>query len=375
MKTSSLYFGAGVAALVMAAACGANAQSWADSTSVSGRIYADVSDISSKLNGVESNSKGTSGIPATNGFGTDVKRFYVGIDHKFTDMFSVNVTTDFQTTGYTTNSGSTSNLDTVYIKKAYLAMNVSPAFNVTVGANDMPWIPYAEGVYGYRFVEKTVSDRLGYGTSSDWGVHAAGTFAQFFSYDVAAVNGNGYKDPSRAKSVNFEGRLSAKVDQWNFAIGGYTGKRAQDLPGVVTPHTASRFNAMAAYVGDRLRLGAEYFSTNDWATAAIVDSSAAHTAADKGFAMSYFGSYRLTPVYTVFAKVEDAKFNKKVNNATPIFPSKDNYYNLGIDYTAFKNVDFALVMKHDHLLQLNAAKTGRDSTVANEIGVYSQLRF
>ena len=375
MKTSSLYFGAGVAALVMAAACGANAQSWADSTSVSGRIYADVSDISSKLNGVESNSKGTSGIPATNGFGTDVKRFYVGIDHKFTDMFSVNVTTDFQTTGYTTNSGSTANLDTVYIKKAYLAMNVSPALNVTVGANDMPWIPYAEGIYGNRFVEKTLTDRLGYGTSSDWGVHAAGTFAKFFSYDVAAVNGNGYKDPSRAKSVNFEGRLSAKVDQWNFAIGGYTGKRAQDLPGVLTPHTASRFNALAAYVGDRLRLGAEYFNTNDWAAGAITDTTGAHTAADKAFGMSYFGAYRLTPVYTVFAKVEDAKFNKKPNTATPIYPSKDNYYNLGIDYTAFKNVDFALVVKHDRLLQLNSAKTGQDSTVANEIGLYSQLRF
>jgi len=365
MKKSSLVFGAGFAAMALAAAAGAHAQSWTDSTTVSGRIYADISDISSKVNGVEANSKGTSGIPAANGFGTDVKRFYVGIDHKFTDMFSVNVTTDFQTTS--TNSG---NLDTVFIKKAYLAINVSPALNVTVGANDMPWIPYAEGIYGYRFVEKTVTDRLGYGTSSDWGVHAAGKLNDIFSYDVAMVNGNGYKDLSRAKSPNFEGRLSAKVDQWNFAVGGYTGKRAQDVPGVVTAHTASRFNALAAYVGDRLRLGAEYFSTNDWVSAAITDTTAAHANADKAFGLSYFGSYRVDPQYTIFAKVENAKINKKENLTPPVFANKDSYYNFGIDYTAFKNVDFALLMKHDVL-----KRTPTDKTVANEIGVYSQLRF
>ena len=362
MKKSSLYFGAGVAALVMVAAAGANAQSWADSTTVSGRIYADVSDISSKVNGVESNTKATSGIPATNGFGTDVKRFYVGIDHKFTDMFAVNVTTDMSFNTATNNTE-------VFIKKAYLAINVAPELNVTVGANDMPWIPYAEGIYGYRFLEKTVSDRLGYGTSSDWGVHAAGKLNDIFSYDVAAVTGGGYNVSTRGKSVNFEGRLSAKVDQWNFAVGGYTGKRAQDVPGVTTSHTASRFNALAAYVGDRLRLGAEFFSTNDWVSAAITDTTAAHANADKAYGLSYFGAYRLDPQYTIFAKVENAKINKKENQPTT-FANKDNYYNLGVDYTAFKNVDFALVVKHDKLW-----RSPTDQTVANEIGVYSQLRF
>ncbi|MGZ3297983.1 MAG: porin [Asticcacaulis sp.] len=364
MKKSSLVLGAGFAALALAAAAGAHAQSWADSTTLSGRIYADMSDITSKVNGVESNTKGTSGIPATNGFGTDVKRFYVGVDHKFTDVFSVNVTTDFR-------FESATGISDVFIKKAYLAINLSPALNVTVGANDMPWVPYAEGIYGYRFLEKTVADRLGYATSSDWGLHAAGKLNDVFSYDVAAVNGGGYQNATaRSKSLNFEGRLSAKLDQWNFAVGGYTGKRTVDVPGVITPHTASRFNALAAFVGDRLRLGAEFFSTNDWVSAAISDTTTNHAAGDKAYGLSYFGSYRLDPQFTVFAKLEDAKINKKVNQTPPVFANKDNYYNLGIDYTAFKNVDFAFVVKHDVL-----KRTPTDKTEANEIGVYSQLRF
>src|SRR6185437_6809361 len=209
----------------VAAAIPAKTPSWTDNTSISGRIYADVTDITNKVDGVKSNASGTSAVPATNGLGTDVKRFYVGIDHKFNDTFAMNVTTDFQ---YSSTVGATE----VFLKKAYLQMNVSPALVVTAGANDMPWIPYAEDMYGYRFVEKTSIDRLGFGTSSDWGLHAAGKLGDIFSYNVAAVNGSGYKNPSRAKSVDYEGRLSAKIDQWNFAVGGYTGKLGQEQQGV-----------------------------------------------------------------------------------------------------------------------------------------------
>ena len=353
MKKSSLFFGAGVAALVMVAAAGANAQSWADSTSVSGRIYYDLSDISSKVNGVESNSNGTSGIPATNGFGSDVKRFYIGVDHKFNDTFAMNVTTDMS---YNSTVGNTE----VFIKKAYLSANFSPAFVVTAGSNDMPWIPYAEGIYGYRFAEKTITDRLGFGNSADWGVHAAGVFGTYFAYDVAAVNGGGYKNPTRSKTVDFEGRLSAKVDQWNFAVGGYTGKLGQEAPGVTTPQTASRFNALAAFVGDRTRLGVEYFSANDFSSSLVKSVTP-----DKADGYSFFGSYRIDPQWTVFARDDSAKLSKIITPA-----KKDDYYNFGVDYTAFKNVDFAFTLKHEALTNSATSKV-----VANEVGVFTQLRF
>ena len=102
---------------------------------------------------------------------TELKRFYIGVDHKFNDVFSANLTTDFR---YNTNG--TSNDVLVYVKKAYLQAKLIPAFTVRVGAADLPWVPFVEGVYGYRFVENTLIDRTKFGTSSDWGVHVLGAF-------------------------------------------------------------------------------------------------------------------------------------------------------------------------------------------------------
>jgi len=52
------------------------------------------------------------------GTGIDVKVFYVGVSHKFDDIWSVNVTTDFN---YVSNDSETQ----VFIKKAYLQATLS----------------------------------------------------------------------------------------------------------------------------------------------------------------------------------------------------------------------------------------------------------
>ena len=337
----------------VAAAIPPKTPSWTDNTQVTGRIYADFSDISSKVNGAKSNASATQSIPATNGWGTDVKRFYIGVDHKFNDIYSMNVTTDAT---FNSSTGTTA----LFIKKAYISANYSPAFVLSLGGIDGPWAAYAENIYGYRFVDKTLTDRMGLINTVDWGVHAAGTFASIFSYDVAAVNGNGYKNPSRAESVDFEGRLSAKLNQWNFGVGGYTGKLGQEAPGVATPHTATRWDALAAFVGDRTRLGVEYFSANDFSSTLVKS-----TTPDKADGTSVYGSYRLTPVWSVFARDDSAKLSKLITPA-----KKDDYSNFGVDYSAFKNLDIALTFKHEEL-----ANTATSKVVANEVGIFTQARY
>ncbi len=350
MKFTSLLLSAATGALALAAFAG-SAQ--ADDAVLSGRIYADFSNISNKVDGVESNGTAGFGIPASNGTGFDVKRFYVGIDKKFTDTWSLNVTTDFQ---YSSAISATE----VYIKKAYIQGTFSPAFIVRAGAADLPWIPYAEDIYGYRYVENTVADRTKFGTSADWGLHFLGKLNDNFSYQVSVINGNGYKNPTRTKTMDVEGRLSAKFDQWNFAVGGYTGKLGQEVPGTATPQTASRFNALAAYTGDRAKFGVEYFSANDF-SGTLVKS----TTPDKADGTSLFGSYRITPVYTIFGRVDSTKLSKTITPA-----KKDDYYNLGIEWLAFKGVAFSAVVKHDKYVP-----SAGHAVEANEVGVWSQLRF
>ncbi|MEI9965557.1 MAG: hypothetical protein WDM92_13700 [Caulobacteraceae bacterium] len=227
---------------------------WEGSTSVSGRMYADVTNIDQKINGARP--------PAAsnyNGTNFDIKRFYIGVDHKFNDTFSANVTTDFT---YDGSVGATQ----LYLKKAYLQAKLNPALIVRLGSADMPWIPFVEDIYGYRYVENTLIDRTKFGTSADWGVHALGSMpvgGVTVSYALSAVNGSGYKKPSlgvgtgvRTDAIDVEGRLSASMDNFTAAVGGYTGKLGKDVQGVPTYHQAERFDALLAYAGPRFRSAA-----------------------------------------------------------------------------------------------------------------------
>jgi hypothetical protein len=218
---------------------------WWNDTKVSGRMYWDLTNIQHDKDGVDQSDQG---------YGFDIKRFYLGVDHKFSDMFSGNITTDFQ---YSSDINSTE----LYIKKAYLEAKISPELVVRAGATDLPWIPFVEDVYGYRYIENTLTDRLKFGTSSDWGVHASGKLAGgLISYAVAAVDGAGYKKPLRSQGMDFEGRVSLNYMNFIAAVGGYSGKLGKDKTGDPigsTPNTATRFNALLAYKTDTLRLGAE----------------------------------------------------------------------------------------------------------------------
>ena len=243
-------------AAVTPAPAKAAAPSWTGDTTITGKAYFNVSNIDQKSDGADS---------AQNGTQTELKRFYIGVDHRFSDIFSANLTTDFR---YNTNGTSKDAL--VYVKKAYVQAKLSPELFVRVGSADLPWVPFVEGIYGYRFVENTLIDRTKFGTSADWGVHAGGTFGKgLVSYAVSAVNGAGYKTLSRSSNtIDLEGRVSVNpIKPITFAVGGYTGKlgkSADNLPGSATPHRATRVDALAAYTAGPIRAGIEYFAATNW---------------------------------------------------------------------------------------------------------------
>ena len=328
--------------------------SWADSTSVNGRMYYNLSSIEQKSNGAR---------VAPSGVGFDVKRFYLGVDHKFDQTFSANLTTDFN---YQSAIGQTS----VFIKKAYLQAKVSDALVLQAGANDLPWIPFMEGLYGNRYVEQTIDDRLKYGTSSDWGLHANGKFGpkNMFNYDVAVIDGAGYKAPLRSKEVDVEGRFNVNIDKFTVAVGGYTGKLGKNTVGATTFHTASRLNLAGAYVDEHFRLGAEWFQATNW-------SNVTTAAADKSEGYSAFGTYYFMPKYAVFGNYQWAQPSKTVKPAT-----KTNYFNVGVSYSPTKIVDVALVYKRDKIdagsvSTGNGTIGGSSNGTYDEFGVFTQLRW
>jgi hypothetical protein len=331
---------------------------WYSDTKIGGKAYFNFSNINQKSNGDTVNQSGTQ---------TELKRFYLSVDHKFDDMFSANLTTDFR---YGAN-GLTKDV-AIYVKKAYFQAKFSDAAVLRVGAADLPWVPFAENVYGFRHIENTLIDRLKYGTSSDWGIHLGGDLVGGkVSYAVSAINGQGYKTLSRSnKAIDLEARLSAKpVDFITLAVGGYTGKLGKDVAGVDdVHHNATRVNALAAYTGKRATLGVEYFSAKNW-------KNVGTAATDKSTGWSAFASFKATDKIVIFGRYDWTNPDKISNG-----PLSERYFNFGAQYSPVKNVDLALVYKRDKarnglVSTSNGTIGGSDEGTYDEIGMFGQLKF
>ena len=342
-----------VLAAAFAVAFGATAASaYADEdTTVGGRMYADFSDISQDKNGKTTDADGT---------GFDVKRFYLIIDHKFDDIWSANLTTDFN---YVANDSETQ----LFVKKAYVQAKLNDYFIVRGGSSDMPWIPFVESWYGYRYIDPTLTDRLKFANSADWGVHASSVTNGMFNYAVSVVNGGGYRNPSRSSGMDWEGRVGFQpIEGLMIAGGGYSGDRGSDIESAPTQHTASRWDALVAYKGGPFRAGVEYFSSDDW-------NQVTKAAKDSSDGWSAYASWAFTPEWSAFARYDSAKLSKDIDPT-----AKDTYYNAGVEWNVRKGIRLAGVWKHE---DGKASPFNTDGLPAfakiktDEIGVYTEINF
>ena len=354
---------------------------WWDNTSITGRMYYDLSNIDEKSSsGNPGFSLAGNGGHNPDGFHFDVKRFYVGIDHSFNSVYSANITTDVL---YDSGAGATQ----IYIKKAYLQAKFDPAFIVRLGSADLPWVPFDEDVYGYRYVENTLIDRTKFGTSADWGVHVLGALplggGATVAYQVSAINGAGYKKPgfiggvNRSEGLDVEGRVSLSYKGFVAAVGGYEGKLGSDFNDNVTFHNAERFDALLAYSDKWFKVGGEYmWASNDTA------GQITNKPSDKAEGWEVFGNVNLAPQWQIFGRYDSLKPSQSLH---PLL--NNTYYNVGIQYEPVKIVDFALLYKHDSIdhgsfgdqnfattLPAGVAAANFHGTY-DEVGLFGQFRW
>lgn len=344
---------------------------WAASTSISGRMYFNTSTISQKSNGLAQTPSGT---------GFNIKRLYLGIDHKFDNVFSMNVTTDISNVVGRTSNGNfsgnpagTSDYNLVgrgfYVKKAYVQAKISPALIVRLGAADMAWTPFVESQYGFRHIENTMIDRTSFGTSADWGIHVLGELpGKVFSYQLSVIDGAGYRNPKITRSVDVEGRIAATYHGFYGAVGGYVGKRGNAVQGTTTFHTAQRFDGLIGYKDRRFGIGAEYFHAKNWNNVTTV-------AEDSAEGISLFGNVAIAPKWQAFGRYEWVKPNRISNPAL-----EDRYFNFGIQWEPTSIVNLALVYKRDaaengSLSTTNGTIGGAINGTYDEFGLFGQVRF
>src|SRR4051794_14192412 len=208
-----------LASCVAASTAGAAGVDVGANTTLGGDLMADFSHIN--LQNESATGQRVDTAPTGNGF--DIKRLYLIVDHKFNDVWAADLTTDAQfstasTTTVTTPTGTATALTNqntsggateVMIKRLYLEGAFNKLLVLRVGSYNMPWTALVEGAYGYRYIEKVATDRLGFANTADWGIHASGVYgANLVNYQLSVINGGGYKNPSRSKNVDVEGRLA-----------------------------------------------------------------------------------------------------------------------------------------------------------------------
>jgi hypothetical protein len=376
--------------LVSCAGTAAVAADSGSSTTVGGQAFLDISQISQQQNGVD--------VPPT-GTGFDAKRFYLSVDHKFDAVWSANLTSDAQ-------FDSTSGVTEVFIKRLYLQAKVDDAFIVHAGSYNMPWISIVEGLYGYRYVEKTATDRLGFANTTDWGLNATGIFGNgLITYSASVVNGGGFKNPTRSKDVDFEGRVGLKPVDWlTLGAGFYSGHLAQIIATNenFASNTATRWDIVAGVNVAGFRVGAEYFDAKNYKTASaltglqsgpggvvVAATATGAVVTDEADGVSSWVSYNFTDQWSVFGRYDEAKLSKDVAKNL-----KDTYFNLGVAYKLSKTLDLALVYKNekvdDGTIKVSGADAGGSYTIGgtgvagtgtttggkfDEVGVYAQYNF
>lgn len=380
-------------------------------TTVGGQAFFDVSHIQLQ----NENAAGQKVDSGPTGTGFDIKRFYLIADHKFNDVWSADLTLDAQystastatvttptgTTTALTNQNTSGGVTEVMVKKLYLEGKFSDALVVHAGAYTSPWAPFVEGLYGYRYIEKTTTDRLGFAQTADWGLNATGKFGPngILGYSVSIVDGAGYKNPSRTKSPDYEGRISVVPVKWlTVGAGFYAGHLGQVTAANqdFDENTAIRYNGVVAVNVSGVRAGVEYFTARNfktvnslaasaYGTSAVVASSATGRApSDKADGESAFVSYAFNTQYSVFARYDHTKLSHDI---APDL--KDDYFNLGVAYKPLKTIDLALVYKNEKVENGLNSISGGDANGSysiggvngtrdghfNEVGFYAQWSF
>ncbi len=228
-----------------------------------------------------------------------------------------------KTSNVTTSAG-TAGVTEVFIKKLYLQTTISDAFVVHAGSYTSPWAPFVESLYGYRYIEKTQTDRLGYANTADWGLNASGKLGEgLFTYSAPSLMAGDLRTPRAASMSITRGASGVTPVKWlTFGAGFYSGHLGQintsnqNFPN----NTASRWDLALGVNAAGFRIGGEYFDAKNYKSAnsttgvysasAITSNSITAPLSDKPMATRCGAPSTSTPQWSVFGRYDEAKPSK-----------------------------------------------------------------
>ncbi len=141
----------------------------------------------------------------------------------------------------------------VMMKDAFIKWNnVTEGANITIGLQGTPEINMAEGIFGYRSLEKTVQDLHGISSSRDLGVSYNQKFSDAFTAGLLLGNNSSNSVPSNKYKASYLYLQFNPVKEFTILLNG-------QYNGVGVSSFNRTGDIIANYANSAFSLGAQYF--------------------------------------------------------------------------------------------------------------------
>jgi len=238
-----------------------------------------------------------------------------------------------------------------YVKYAYGQYTPFESFGFRIGCLPTPFIDRYEKAWGYRYVEKTPSDRVKWDSSADLGLAFMGKLpGGTGSYYAMVRNGEGYKTPESDTGKAAHLRLLLKPFQGSSATGNLqlTASYNYDLKTVDDPRLETQMvNILLSYkvmFGDNY--GLNFGIGNDWLLTST-DEKGDGVIHEMTSAIAHaYGVIYFPHKIALFGRADWLDPDRKNDEDTHGYQDENLYLLGGVSIDPIKNIAFALDIKH-----------------------------
>jgi len=299
------------------------------------------------------------------------RRIYLGYDYDISEHFSASVLLAYE--GNTDVQGER----TVFIKAANIRWkNFIHNNDLVLGQSSTPFFAtMSESVWGYRSIEKTITDMRKICSSNDVGIAWIGKVNDKgdYGYNFMLANGTAQK-PETDKYKKVYGELYARFMDQKFII---------DMAGTYekasTKQSKTAIKGFVAYQSDPVTVGVEVFSQTQKA-AAMDTTAGTENAKDVNiipFGLSVFVRGQIIAnKLNYFARYDnynpDTDYNANILYSSGGFSDKENFITAGFDWMPIKNVH---LMPNIWYNSYGSMKNNVSGKVKNDYDMVARITF
>ncbi len=253
----------------------------------------------------------------------DYRRIYLTADYDIAPDFSARFRLESDPGASSLGGGNNTGKLSTMIKDAFITWkNVTQGGTIMIGLQGTPQINMAEGIFGYRPIEKTIEDLHGISSSRDLGISYNQVFSSEFKAGLLIGNNSSNSVPSNKYKAAYLYLQYNPVKEFTILLNGQYNSGTAGLNNRVV-------DIIANYANKEFSLGGQYFVNG-------VSTSAAGTVQRSGFSLNAWVA--LTDNLRLVGRFDNYVPTDASTKNTSYATASQNLIMAALDWTVEKNV-------------------------------------